>query len=145
MATLYYRPYTTDLNTDSAETPAPNREKESGHVPGYYPDYILGGEPPAPPQPAQAPTARAAIEAAPRPEEGDERYRVAVQRMGQDILSLRQRSQGLEQENRSLRHNLHSDADSNKILLDSVELDGLPKSELVGRYSKCTLMQSLVQ
>lgn len=65
-----------------------------------------------------------------------DRYRLAVQKMGHDIVALRERIRVLEGENSMLRRDLSAYNDTSKILLDSVELDGLPKTDLISRYGK---------
>ena len=63
-----------------------------------------------------------------------EKYRTAVQRMGQDIVSLRQQISNLEDTNSKLRHDLSNYNDATRLLMDSQELDGLTKPELAARY-----------
>lgn len=68
-----------------------------------------------------------------------DRYRRAVQKMGHDIVALRERIRVIEGENSMLRRDLAAYNDTSKILLDSVELDGLPKSDLISRYGELEL------
>ena len=87
-----------------------------------------------------------------------EKYRTAVHRMGQDILSLRQQVpsacvltefasgvdnimrlcqvRDLEAQNSSLRRNLSGYSDTSRLLIDSQNLDGLTKSELAAKYGQ---------
>ncbi|XP_074647893.1 coiled-coil domain-containing protein 33-like isoform X2 [Tubulanus polymorphus] len=70
-----------------------------------------------------------------------DRYRLAVQKMGQDIIQLRQTVRDLEGANSTLRRDINHYSDSTRYMLDSSELDGLTKPELVSRY--VALKQSL--
>ncbi|KAK2143413.1 hypothetical protein LSH36_843g00070 [Paralvinella palmiformis] len=63
-----------------------------------------------------------------------EKYRAAVHKMGEDILTLRQQIRDLEAYNSQLRRDLSQYNDATKLLLDSQELDGLTKPELAARY-----------
>ena len=63
-----------------------------------------------------------------------EKYRTAVHKMGEDILTLRQQIRDLEAYNSQLRRDLSQYNDATKLLLDSQELDGLTKAELAARY-----------
>ena len=65
-----------------------------------------------------------------------ENYRLAVHKMGQDILALRQQVRHLEASNSRLRRELLHYNDSTRLLLDSMELDGLSKNEVASRYGK---------
>ncbi len=65
-----------------------------------------------------------------------EKYRAAVHKMGQDILTLRQTIRDLEAHNSQLRRDLAKYNDATRLLLDSQELDGLSKPELAARYGK---------
>ncbi len=65
-----------------------------------------------------------------------QKYRVAVHKMGEDILNLRKQIQDLEVANHQLRLELGHYDDSKKLLLDSQELDGLTNPELASRYGK---------
>ncbi|PAA63442.1 hypothetical protein BOX15_Mlig026285g2 [Macrostomum lignano] len=153
MATLYYRPYTSDPITDGdlpeevgSSTPLP-----AGALADY--DYIF---PAGPASTARRPPGGAAAAAAPLSNSlvpklhnngpdyiaqldgqlGEiEKYRDALRKMGQDILSLRDRVRELEMENSALRRDLGSYSDASKILQDSVELDGIPRAELMARYA----------
>jgi mTERF domain-containing protein len=65
-----------------------------------------------------------------------ENYRAAVQRMGQDILALRQQIRELEANNSQLRRDLANYNDASKLMIDSSELDNLTKPEVMSRYGK---------
>lgn len=65
-----------------------------------------------------------------------EKYRLAVHKMGEDILMLRQQIRELESVNSNLRRELANYNDATKMLLDSQELDGLTKPELAARYGE---------
>ncbi|XP_025091003.1 coiled-coil domain-containing protein 33-like isoform X2 [Pomacea canaliculata] len=62
-------------------------------------------------------------------------YRQAVQRMGQDILSLRTTIRELEGTNSKLRLELGNYSDATRLIIDSSELDALAKPELTARYA----------
>ena len=66
-----------------------------------------------------------------------EKYRTAVHKMGQDILTLRQQVRDLEAQNSQLRRDLANYNDTTKLLMDSQDLDGLTKPELAARYGEC--------
>lgn len=63
-----------------------------------------------------------------------EDYRTAVRKMGQDILSLRGQIKELEIANSKLRRERANYSDATKLMLDSAELDGLSKPEICSRY-----------
>ena len=65
-----------------------------------------------------------------------DRYRTAVHKMGQDILSLRQQLRELAAENSHLRTELGGYSDTTKLLLEAPDLDGITKPELASRYSQ---------
>ena len=65
-----------------------------------------------------------------------ENYRQAVTRMGADILSLRGTVRELEGANSKLRLQLTNYNDATRLIIDSTELDGLPKGELASRYGQ---------
>ena len=65
-----------------------------------------------------------------------EKYRLAVHKMGSDILTLRQQIREQESVNATLRRELTNYNDATKMLLDSTEVDGLTKPELAARYGK---------
>ena len=65
-----------------------------------------------------------------------EKYRSAVHKMGEDILTLRQQIRDLENDNSRLRRDLARYNDATKMMLDSQELDGLSKPELAARYGE---------
>ncbi|XP_056019643.1 coiled-coil domain-containing protein 33-like isoform X2 [Ostrea edulis] len=71
-----------------------------------------------------------------------ENYRAAVQRMGQDILALRQQIRELETNNSQLRRDLANYNDASKLMIESSELDNLTKPEVMSRYA--ILKQTLV-
>ncbi|CAL1535913.1 unnamed protein product [Lymnaea stagnalis] len=62
-------------------------------------------------------------------------YRTAVQRMGQDILTLRTQIRQLEGENSKLRIDVHHYDDNRKLLIDAADLDSLARPELQARYA----------
>ena len=63
-----------------------------------------------------------------------ERYREAMQRMGQDILTLRHQVAELEAQNNELRRGLHVYNNTSQLLLEAHELGSLPVPELTNRY-----------
>ena len=65
-----------------------------------------------------------------------ENYRSAVHKMGQDILALRAQIQELEANNSQLRRDLANYNDASKLMIDSAELDGLTKPEIMSRYGR---------
>ena len=65
-----------------------------------------------------------------------EKYRTAVHKMGQDILTLQDKIRDLEGENSRLRRDLAKYNDATRLLMDSQELDGLTKPELAARYGE---------
>lgn len=65
-----------------------------------------------------------------------ENYRAAVQKMGQDILALRQQIRELESNNSVLRRDLANYNDASKLMIESAELDGLTKPEIMSKYGK---------
>ena len=69
-----------------------------------------------------------------------EKYRLAVHRMGQDIIALRNEIRELETTNSKLRMELSNQNDATRLLIDSTELDGLTNAELASRYSECLLV-----
>ena len=62
-------------------------------------------------------------------------YRMAVQKMGQEIVALRNEIRDLQSANTRLQMELSNQNDATKLLIDSSELDGLTKTELASRYS----------
>ncbi|XP_012936367.1 coiled-coil domain-containing protein 33, partial [Aplysia californica] len=64
-----------------------------------------------------------------------ESYRTAVQRMGQDILTLRGQVRTLEATNSKLRLDVNHYDDSRKLLIDAADLDSLAKPEIAARYA----------
>ncbi|XP_064634936.1 coiled-coil domain-containing protein 33-like isoform X3 [Lineus longissimus] len=63
-----------------------------------------------------------------------DRYRLAVQKMGQDILSLREQVRDSEMTNSTLKREVLRYNDATKYFLDSSDMDGLTKAELAARY-----------
>lgn len=63
-------------------------------------------------------------------------YRDAVHKMGGDIITLRNQIRDLEGVNSNLRRDLASYNDAGRLMLDSAELDGLTKPEVLSRYGK---------
>lgn len=144
MATMmYYRPITVTPTKDGEMPPFTAMEQV---LPEYQ--YIF--------QPGEgAPTARSP---APGPSkklggyDGDEldknsmilvehqskelgNYRDAVHKMGSDIMTLRGQIRELEDINSNLRRNLASFNDASRLMVDSAELDGLTKPEILSRYA----------
>ncbi|KAI0237766.1 hypothetical protein LSAT2_011620 [Lamellibrachia satsuma] len=72
-----------------------------------------------------------------------ERYRYAVHKMGQDIVTLRQQMIELESNNSDLRRQNANYTDTTRLLQDAHELDGMPLPELAARYA--TLKQKFMQ
>ncbi|KAK2174425.1 hypothetical protein NP493_804g01027 [Ridgeia piscesae] len=64
-----------------------------------------------------------------------DRYRYAVNKMGQDILTLRQRIIELEKNNSDLRRQNMAYTDTSRLLQDAHEIDGMPLPELAARYA----------
>nr|XP_022315826.1 coiled-coil domain-containing protein 33-like isoform X2 [Crassostrea virginica] len=64
-----------------------------------------------------------------------ENYRAAIQRMGQDIVALRQQIRELEGNNSQLRRDLANYNDASKLMIESAELDNLTKPEVMSRYA----------
>ena len=65
-----------------------------------------------------------------------ENYRSAVQKMGQDMVALQERIRDLENSNSQLRRDLANYNDASKLMIESAELDGLSKPEVMSRYCK---------
>ena len=65
-----------------------------------------------------------------------ENYRASIQRMGQDIVALRQQIRELEGNNSQLRRDLANYNDASKLMIESAELDNLTKPEVMSRYGK---------
>jgi hypothetical protein len=63
-------------------------------------------------------------------------YRDAVHKMGSDILTLRSQMRELEGINSNLRRDLAHYSDTTRLMVDSAELDGLTKPEVLSRYGK---------
>jgi hypothetical protein len=63
-----------------------------------------------------------------------EKYRLAIHKMGEDILTLRLQIRDLEITNSQLRRDLFRYNDYTKLMLDSQDLDRLTKPELAVRY-----------
>lgn len=61
-------------------------------------------------------------------------YREAVHKMGQDIIVLRNQVRDLEGVNSNLRIDLANYNDASKLMLDTSELNGLSKPEVLSRY-----------
>ncbi|XP_060578931.1 coiled-coil domain-containing protein 33-like isoform X2 [Ruditapes philippinarum] len=62
-------------------------------------------------------------------------YRDAVHKMGSDILTLRSQMRDLEGINSNLRRDLAHYSDTTRLMVDSAELDGLTKPEVLSRYA----------
>ncbi|XP_062819111.1 coiled-coil domain-containing protein 33 isoform X1 [Anolis carolinensis] len=67
------------------------------------------------------------------PEVESDNYRVALQRMAEDILSLRRHITDLENENSTLRRNLNMHEDVGRALFQDIDLDAMTKAEIVDR------------
>lgn len=63
-------------------------------------------------------------------------YRSAVHKMGSDIITLRGQIRDLEGVNSNLRRDLAGFHDASRLMVDSAELDGLGKPEVLSRYGK---------
>lgn len=63
-------------------------------------------------------------------------YRDAVHKMGQDIIVLRNQVRDLEGVNSHLRMDLANYNDASKLMLDTSELNGLSKPEVLSRYGE---------
>ena len=63
-----------------------------------------------------------------------DKYRYAVHKMGQDIVTLHQRIMELENNNSDLRRQNNAYNDVTRLLQDAHELDGLALPELAARY-----------
>ncbi|KAL8584914.1 hypothetical protein ACOMHN_043551 [Nucella lapillus] len=159
MATLYYRPYTTEPIKDG-EMPA--YDAVESKLPEYQ--YIFNdpqaaqpsADPPRATHPAR-PTAgtqpplrnarivtdldQTSLSVMDQQMREMDHYRQAVGRMVQDLLSLRAQVRGLETANSQLRLQLSNFDNTTRVILDSVDIDGLPKAEIASRYA--TLKQTL--
>ncbi|XP_054858282.1 coiled-coil domain-containing protein 33 [Eublepharis macularius] len=60
-------------------------------------------------------------------------FRSAIQRMADDILSLRRHIASLETENNALRRNLAMHEDVGRVLLEDIDLDVMTRAEIVDR------------
>ncbi|GFR81182.1 coiled-coil domain-containing protein 33-like [Elysia marginata] len=157
MATMYYRPYTSEPIKDGEMPPY---EAVESILPEYQ--YIFvdpnnedtdrSPKPPAPSRFVRPPDRRGATTGGPTTAATTadldqthmsvldqqmrdlENYRTAVQRMGQDILTLRQQVRTLEGDNSQLRLNANQHEDSRKLLIDSSDLERLAKPEILSRY-----------
>ncbi|GFO32174.1 coiled-coil domain-containing protein 33-like [Plakobranchus ocellatus] len=155
MATMYYRPYTSEPIKDGEMPPY---EAVESILPEYQ--YIFvdpnnedtdrSAKPTAPSRFVRPPDKRAHTTGANTATTTDldqthmsvldqqmrdlENYRTAVQRMGQDILTLRQQVRSLEGDNSKLRLNANQYDDSRKLLIDSQDLEKLAKPEILSRY-----------
>ncbi|KAK3089708.1 hypothetical protein FSP39_005805 [Pinctada imbricata] len=160
MATMYYRPYSSEPIKDGE---MPSYEAVESVLPEYqyiFVDPDKGGPPhgtrhPPPPVSTQYPGVPSTSRA---PDDLDktsmsvldhqmkelENYRAAVHKMGQDILALRQQVRDLEANNSQLRRDLANYNDASKLMIDSSELDNLTKPEVMSRYAalKQTLTRS---
>ena len=56
--------------------------------------------------------------------------------MGQDIITLRSQVRDLENLNSNLRRDLANYNDSSRLMVESAELDGCTKPEILSRYGK---------
>ncbi|XP_045214999.2 coiled-coil domain-containing protein 33-like isoform X2 [Mercenaria mercenaria] len=62
-------------------------------------------------------------------------HREAVHKMGSDIITLRTQLRDLEGVNSNLRRDLAHYNDASRLMVDSAELDGLSKAEVLSRYA----------
>lgn len=160
MATMYYRPYTTEPIKDGEMPPY---EAMDAVLPEYQ--YIFV-DPSNPNETRKAPSPRTrqppadtsmpgaygtSITDGPRrpPDDLDkttlsvmdhqmrelENYRSAIQKMGQDIMALRAQIQELEANNGQLRRDLANYNDASKLMIESAEIDGMTKPEIMSRYA----------
>ncbi|XP_015267774.1 PREDICTED: coiled-coil domain-containing protein 33 [Gekko japonicus] len=67
------------------------------------------------------------------PDVETETFRTAIQRMADDILSLRRHVANLEAENSALRRNLTMHEDVGRVLLEDIDLDVMTRAEIVDR------------
>ncbi|XP_067327286.1 coiled-coil domain-containing protein 33 [Anolis sagrei] len=67
------------------------------------------------------------------PEEEPDNYRLALQKMADDIISLRRHIADLENENSALRRNLTVHEDVGRALFQDIDLDAMTKAEIVDR------------
>ncbi|KAL3875964.1 hypothetical protein ACJMK2_033859 [Sinanodonta woodiana] len=151
MATMYYRPYTSEPIKDGEMPPIDAMENI---LPEYQ--YIFYD-----PKGPQGPTARSLPGMSTRipPPQSPSRgyqaedldmstmtildhqgkeldnYRSAVFKMGQDIIELRQQVRDLEANNSNLRRNLANYNDAGRLMLETSELEGLTKPEILSRYA----------
>uniref|UniRef100_A0A0B7APK8 Uncharacterized protein n=2 Tax=Arion vulgaris TaxID=1028688 RepID=A0A0B7APK8_9EUPU len=158
MATLYYRPYTSE---PIKEGELPTFDAVESILPEYQ--YIFvdpnqdtarsnKSKPPPPPSRHINPADRLAYTqtaATREPLDLDQthmsvldhqmhdldNYRTAVQKMGHDILSLRTQVRTLEGENSKLRIDVNHYDDNKKLLIDAADLDSLARPELQARYA----------
>ncbi|KAJ6664170.1 hypothetical protein lerEdw1_008386 [Lerista edwardsae] len=84
--------------------------------------------------PENEPRSRPIIQEVPDHQELEvENYRAAMQKMADDILSLRRHVSNLESENSTLRRNLAMHEDVGRTLLQDMDLDAMTKAEIVDR------------
>ena len=160
MATMYYRPYTTEPIKDGEMPPY---EAMDAVLPEYQYIFVDPTNPNEPrkvasPRTRQPPANTSmpgaygtSISDRPRrpPDDLDktslsvmdhqmrelENYRSAVQKMGQDIMALRAQIQELEANNGQLRRDLANYNDASKLMIESAEIDGMTKPEIMSRYA----------
>lgn len=153
MATQYYRPYTSQLLLAQSQAQGPFQD---GEMPPYHametvlPEYqyiFHDGKP-------HGQGKKTSPRAGPKDTkyEADEleknsillidhqtkeleNHRGAVHRMGQDIITLRSQVRDLENLNSNLRRDLANYNDSSRLMVESAELDGCTKPEILSRYA----------
>lgn len=161
MATMYYRPYTTEPIKDgemppyeamdavlpeyqyifvdpnnpngTRKAPSPRTRQppaDTSIMPGAYGTSISDG-PRRPPDDLDK-TSLSVLDHQMRELEN---YRSAIQKMGQDIMALRAQIQELEANNGQLRRDLANYNDASKLMIESAEIDGMTKPEIMSRYA----------
>ncbi|KAL8196924.1 UNVERIFIED_CONTAM: hypothetical protein K2H54_002034 [Gekko kuhli] len=113
---LYYRPFSSTLQKD--ENGFPSHDAVAGILPDkqIYPRAVIQEVPDV---------AGIGWET--------ETFRTAIQRMADDILSLRRQIANLEAENSALRRNLTMHEDVGRVLLEDIDLDVMTRAEIVDR------------
>ncbi|KAL4239348.1 Coiled-coil domain-containing protein 33 [Mactra antiquata] len=142
MATMYYRPYTAEPIKDGEMPPFTAMES-------VLPDYQYIFQPgegaqtargkPGPSKPdnydGEEPMDKNSMVLLDHQSKELTNYREAVHKMGGDIITLRNQIRELEGINSNLRRDLASYNDASRLMLDSSELDGLTKPEVLSRYA----------
>ncbi|XP_068814571.1 coiled-coil domain-containing protein 33 isoform X2 [Struthio camelus] len=109
---------------------------------------ILPEKPPYPRETAAAPEEQRCQDGA-RDQQDQEatNYRLALERMADDILSLRQHVASLEVENSNLRRSLAMHEDPGRTLLSDIDVDVMTRAEILDRIAtlKCKLASGTVE